>query len=124
MTELVDLTGSGQYAVVSTLAALVQRGLLEVRDESAEADDHVAVVVRRQRLLAPLEDAPFVPVQEAPTEAPTAKPAGKARSGRPDAERPDLGDTGDAGQRGRPGRRSRRRRPRAGHGHGRRATAR
>ncbi len=76
VTELVDLTGSGQYAVVSTLAALVQRGLLEVRDESAEADDHVAVVVRRQRLLAPLEDAPFVPVQEAPAgePAPTAKP--------------------------------------------------
>ena len=30
VTDLVDLTGSGQYAVVSTLAALVQRGLLEV----------------------------------------------------------------------------------------------
>ncbi len=33
VTELVDLTGSGQYAVVSTLAALVTRGLLEVRAE-------------------------------------------------------------------------------------------
>ena len=30
VSELVDLTGSGQYAVVSTLASLVQRGLLEV----------------------------------------------------------------------------------------------
>ena len=32
VAELVDLTGSGQYAVVSTLAGLVARGLLEVRD--------------------------------------------------------------------------------------------
>ena len=30
--ELVDLTGSGHYAVVSTLAGMVARGLLEVRD--------------------------------------------------------------------------------------------
>ena len=75
VTELVDLTGSGQYAVVSTLAALVTRGLLEVRPEggaedSADSDDHVTVVLRRQRLLAPLEGEPFVPVQEAPAEAP------------------------------------------------------
>jgi hypothetical protein len=45
----------------------VQRGLLEVRPgegEDGEADDHVAVVVRRQALLAPLEGQPFVPVQE------------------------------------------------------------
>jgi hypothetical protein len=64
--ELVDLTGSGQYAVVSTLAALVQRGLLEVRtaEESSETD-HVAVVVRRQRLLGPLEGQAFTPVVEA-----------------------------------------------------------
>jgi hypothetical protein len=60
--ELVDLTGSGQYAVVSTLAALVERGLLEVRTaEESNETDHVAVVVRRQRLLAPLEGQPFTP---------------------------------------------------------------
>jgi hypothetical protein len=76
VTELVDLTGSGQYAVVSTLAALVQCGLLEVRPESGEGDDHVAVVVRRQRLLAPLEGEPFVPVQEVPAAAaPAPAPA-------------------------------------------------
>ena len=53
VSELVDLTGSGQYAVVSTLAALVQRGLLEVaaRPATVEELDHVAVVVRRQALL-------------------------------------------------------------------------
>jgi hypothetical protein len=63
VAELVDLTGSGQYAVVSTLAGLVQRGLLEVRTEPGGegGDDHVAVVLRRQKLLAPLEGTPFVP---------------------------------------------------------------
>jgi hypothetical protein len=77
VTELVDLTGSGQYAVVSTLAALVTRGLLEVRPDAApdDSDDHVAVVLRRQRLLAPLEGEPFVPVQV--PEAPAAPVAAK-----------------------------------------------
>ena len=37
VAELVDLTGSGQYAVVSTLAALVQRGLLAVREDVGQA---------------------------------------------------------------------------------------
>jgi hypothetical protein len=80
VTELVDLTGSGQYAVVSTLAALVTRGLLEVRAEAGaesagDSDDHVTVVLRRQRLLAPLEGEPFVPVQV--PEAPAAPVAAK-----------------------------------------------
>ncbi len=79
--ELVDLTGSGQYAVVSTLAGLVQRGLLTVRpqdgDENA-GDDHVAVVVRRQGLLAPLEGAPFVPVIEEAAPVVAAAPSADA----------------------------------------------
>jgi hypothetical protein len=87
VTDLVDLTGSGQYAVVSTLAALVQRGLLEVRPAEGEegaADDHVAVVVRRQALLAPLEGQPFVPVQE-PAEATTDQDSsGPATAGQTD----------------------------------------
>lgn len=65
VADLVDLTGSGQYAVVSTLAGLVTRGLLEVRDESNDTTDHVGVVVRRQGLLAVLEGTPFTPVVEA-----------------------------------------------------------
>jgi hypothetical protein len=70
VTDLVDLTGSGQYAVVSTLAALVGRGLLEVRPAPGsqtddDAEDHVAVVVRRQKLLAVLEGEPFVPTPAA-----------------------------------------------------------
>jgi hypothetical protein len=82
VAELVDLTGSGQYAVVSTLAALVQRGLLAVREEagSGEEQDHVAVVVRRQQLLAPLEQftpvvVPAPPVAEvSATELPDVRP--------------------------------------------------
>ena len=74
VTELVDLTGSGQYAVVSTLAALVARGLLEVRGDAADAADHVAVVARRHRLLSSLEA--FTPAA-APVGAPVAtRPAG------------------------------------------------
>lgn len=74
VSDLVELTGSGQYAVVSTLAGLVQRGLLEVRppagEPGAEDADHVAVVVRRQQLLAPLESAePAAPA--APATAPS-----------------------------------------------------
>ncbi len=49
--DLVELTGCGQFAVVSTLASLVERGLLQVRGEH----DHVTTVTRRQALLAPLE---------------------------------------------------------------------
>jgi hypothetical protein len=50
---LVEVSGAGQFTVVSTLAGLVQRGLLVLRDE--ETPDHVTVVRRRHQLLAPLE---------------------------------------------------------------------
>jgi hypothetical protein len=63
VAELVDLTGSGHYAVVSTLAGMITRGLLEVRDATDTDDDHVGVVVRRQGLLAALEGSPFQPVR-------------------------------------------------------------
>jgi hypothetical protein len=50
--EIVELTGAGQFAVVSTLSRLVERGLLAVRDD---VHDHAAVVTRRLAMLAPLE---------------------------------------------------------------------
>jgi len=50
--EIVELTGAGQFAVVSTLSRLVERGLLGVRND---AHDHAAVVARRLALLSPLE---------------------------------------------------------------------
>ena len=81
VNDLVDLTGCGQYAVVSTLAGLVERGLLEAREDG---EDHVSVVVRRQELLAPLEGAAFIPglepAIESVTEPAVAPPA--ARSGK------------------------------------------
>ena len=87
--DLVELTGSGQFAVVSTLAALVSRGLLEICTEH----DHVATVVRRQALLAPLEGSvgaatPTADAARAEDEEADAQPDQDA----PDAE-PDAGRT-------------------------------
>ena len=74
--ELVDVCGSGQFAVVSSLASLVQRGMLNIHDE--ESPDHVAAVRRRQLLLAPLEHgqatAPPAPAPTPVVEA-TADPS-------------------------------------------------
>jgi hypothetical protein len=70
VAELVDLIGSGHYAVTSTLAGLITRGMLEVRDATDTDDGHVGVVVRRQGLLAALEGSPFQPVR---TAAPVAE---------------------------------------------------
>jgi Domain of unknown function (DUF4388) len=79
VNDLVDLTGCGRYAVVSTLAGLVSRSLLEVREDG---DDHVSVVVRRQELLGPVEVSAAAPVTKPaapPAAAPASPPA--ARSG-------------------------------------------
>jgi hypothetical protein len=67
--ELVDVSGAGQFAVVSTLGALLQRGLLAIRDE--ESPDHITLVRRRQQLLAPLEAGAAV----TPPAAQVAQPA-------------------------------------------------
>ena len=50
--ELIELTGRGSVAVLSALADLVQRGLLEV---TSEGSDLAATMRRRLDLLAPLE---------------------------------------------------------------------
>ena len=80
VSDLVDLTGCGQYAVVSTLAGLVERSLLDVREDG---EDHVRVVVRRQQLLAPLETAAVIPglLPAAEPAAPPASRPGKAGGG-------------------------------------------
>jgi hypothetical protein len=77
--ELVTLSGRGEYAVVSALAALVGRGLLVVGDA---AEDRL---LRRHRLLSALEGVPLPadvevePAPEAPApaevEAPRVAPA-------------------------------------------------
>ena len=52
VAEIVELTGAGLFAVLSTLADLVRRNLLAVKDPMY---DHATVVRRRLDLLAPLE---------------------------------------------------------------------
>jgi hypothetical protein len=71
--DLVDVSGSGQYSVVSTLARLVQRGLLVLKDE--ESLDHVSLVRRRQQLLTPLE--------QGQAEAAAPEPASDGLAGQP-----------------------------------------
>lgn len=72
VADLVSLAGRGDFAVVSALAAMVERGLLAVRsDDSAEG---VAALARRHALLARLETAPPAAAAEPePTPAPVAE---------------------------------------------------
>jgi hypothetical protein len=92
VTELVDLTGSGHYAVVSTLAGMITRGLLEVRDATDE--DHVGVVIRRQGLLAALEGSPFQPVR---TSAPVPSAKVEVAEVTDPAKAPDVGSADGSG---------------------------
>jgi hypothetical protein len=85
VNDLVDLTGCGQFAVVSTLAGLVERSLLEVREDG---EDHVSVVVRRQELLLPLEAVATAPAKAAKSPAAATPPA--ARAGGSAAEPADV----------------------------------
>ena len=68
--DLVDLTGCGQFAVVATLARLVDRGLLEPRDRRG---DHVQSVERRHELLAPLEGRAVAPALTPASDGPVAE---------------------------------------------------
>jgi hypothetical protein len=68
VADLVSLSGRGEYAVVSALAALVGRGLVVV---GATADDQL---LRRHSLLAALEGSP-VPEPPAPPVQSSAVPA-------------------------------------------------
>ena len=68
--DLVELTGAGQFAITTTLAHLVQRGLLRVVDTATP--DHVTVVERRLALLAGVEEDD---VATTPAPAPAPAPA-------------------------------------------------
>jgi hypothetical protein len=58
--DLVELTGAGEFAVTTTLAHLVRRGLVQVRDMTQP--DHVSLIERRLALLAAIETTP-VPME-------------------------------------------------------------
>jgi hypothetical protein len=82
VNDLVDLTGCGRYAVVSTLAGLVSRSLLDVREDG---EDHVSVVVRRHQLLDPVEVAPAAPTKKPAASTPAAPPAARSGADKDDA---------------------------------------
>ena len=71
--ELVEVCGSGQFAVVSSLASLVQRGMLNIHDE--DSPDHVTSVRRRQLLLAPLETGQVTATDPVTAPVPATGPA-------------------------------------------------
>jgi hypothetical protein len=62
VADLVSLAGRGDVAVVSALAAMVERGLLTVRSE--ESGEGAAALARRHALLARLEDDAPTAVEE------------------------------------------------------------
>lgn len=66
VSDLVAVAGRGEYAVVSLLAGLVERGLLRT-----SVEDGVAVLLRRHALVEPLEDdrAVLVPRSSQPSDA-------------------------------------------------------
>lgn len=68
VADLVSLAGRGDFAVVSALAAMVERGLLAVRSE--ESSEGVAALARRHALLARLETSPAAPAPVEPAPAP------------------------------------------------------
>lgn len=72
VADLVELTGRGQFGVLTTAADLVRRGVLVVR--AAGGDDHVGVVKRRLGLLAPLETSVVRPATVRAATAPSAAP--------------------------------------------------
>ncbi len=72
--DLVDVSGAGQYSVVSTLATLIQRGLLVLKDE--ESLDHVSLVRRRHQLLSPLEQRQVEAAAPEPASSGIAGPPG------------------------------------------------
>jgi hypothetical protein len=89
--ELVEVSGAGTFGVVSRLAQMVQRGLLELTDD--DSTDHVTLVRRRHLLLAPLE-----PAAVAPPAAPSAPAAGHTGRAPADLEQVGTGQIPRAAQ--------------------------
>ena len=77
--DLVELTGAGEFAVTTTLAHLVQRGLLQVRDTAQP--DHVAIIERRLAMLSSLELSSLGAEQTSPEPDYQSAPAGPGALG-------------------------------------------
>ncbi|HEX7106309.1 MAG TPA: DUF4388 domain-containing protein [Acidothermaceae bacterium] len=72
VADLVALAGRGDFAVVSALAAMVERGLLVVRSE--DSAEGAAALGRRHAMLARLEAGAVAPASE-PEPTPEPEPA-------------------------------------------------
>ncbi len=72
VAEIADLSGLGQFAVLSAVAELIGRGLLAVSDDN---DDHLSVVARRLALLVPLEGGLPTALREDEGDDQVVKPA-------------------------------------------------
>jgi hypothetical protein len=70
VAELVALLGRGEFAVVSTLSSLIERGLVGVRRPDEDGEDSVTVLLRRQSELARLEGFAVITPEPAADEAP------------------------------------------------------
>lgn len=69
IADLDDLTGRGEFAIVSAVVSLVERGLLSVGEASAEDAAGLPALLRRQRMLSDLEGR-AAPVVVPPTAVP------------------------------------------------------
>ena len=91
VAELVALAGRGDYAVVSQLAALIERGLLKVRTQ--DAGEGALALARRQDILSRLEnDRVAAPVEDEPIVAPTAIFAPLPPAAAPEPAQSDAAD--------------------------------
>ena len=72
VSQLVALTGRGEFATVQTLASLVDRGLIAVGSRGDDEEGGVAGLLRRQAVLSALEGRPEPP----PTRSRAADSAG------------------------------------------------
>ena len=97
--ELAEITGTGLFGVTSTLAGLVQRGLLTVKDPTCP--DYVASLERRFAMLMSIEDAPsgtrskVVPPASPPAPGGLGVSTFAAMSARPSSDRSVGGSTRD-----------------------------
>jgi hypothetical protein len=72
VTDLIQLFGRGDYALVAMLAAMIERGLLVVSAPSE--GDAISRVLRRQNLLSALEGMPLVATDDEPEPEPEPQP--------------------------------------------------
>ena len=94
VADLVDLTGRGEFAIVSAIVSLVERGLLVVGDASPDDDAGLPALLRRQRMLSDLEGRPAPAVVPPPTAV--AEPEPQAEPQAEPFNEPDLADLADA----------------------------